>query len=985
MEPTSKESRKAAYRLRKLAQQHTHTTTTPANDEDDDGASLLEGGSILDDSEIGRATPDYEGWRAKYKIPLKACTVKGIHKKCVTFLFEYRVVRQTRAVHFDSEQDAMDCVNFIESQKKQDEQRRQQKFEQNSSGLNISPRDSIHLLVEIVGATDLPAGDLLTSDPYVWCFFNHKEVHKTKHIIRTLDPIWTLKTKGLFILEVTAEELFQGDGLHLAVMDFDTVGKDERLGTCQVDARTMYDCNGERLTFDLEGKGAKGTLAIRVRHATAYDRTFMKECEEADHSKGHSAISAQLKAANTKKGGKSAIHSIISRNVKTEKVGMGPPVKMYRIRPGPDPKRVEETTWMTLPDMKKEVLGESREWIDAGSGSLGRIFVEVLSCQGLPNLDTGGFTGNLTDAFASLVFEDTGGQTDIIDDDLNPKWMPWSKRAFIFHMYHASSELFIGIFDYDGLGDHDLIGRVAVNISNLQPDTLYTLTYKLYRSGKSDEREPQGEVTLRLRMEIDDDRKLLLSCLEPPKTIYVNVKDKKDFKVLRGVCNGAHDTESYSLNNFLMYLDELQSYEASSLYLTEAAITLFFWRGHHPFAIRGKTYLIPLHSMAAFVIGIVLVERPQFIPSFYFMSIAWLLFATQFFRRHQPNPWHRCKSFTDIFVALVWGDSFPPARIEPNQDEEEVLAYEKMWNKKIEDATKRAAVAAKDAECEAEEAEAAAELIGDTDTDITTKVGGHFSLKVDILKPYLEPYQVYLVIVCRLLRYVRNVVLWEECYLSFWLTLGCMVLSVVSLFVPWFFFVRWTSRIIIWTVFGPWMKLADIYYWTPIENMTLEEIAKQKEERKKLRQKYLTEAVEKARIERERAQKLKAMKKFLFGKFIMKVPVLKEDRHCDFPLPESSAVPYSPKPLALAELAMKEAGYHRIRIPGQHLEGDMIPTLEANTFTEAPVGQATKKHAQAETDTAAYAKVGSLVAGAAVITYYGIPAASSVFSSIFGS
>jgi len=53
-------------------------------------------------------------------------------------------------------------------------------------------------------------------------------------------------------------------------------------------------------------------------------------------------------------------------------------------------------------------------------------------------------------------------------------------------------------------------------------------------------------------MEIDDDRKLLLSCLEPPKTIYVNVKDKKDFKVLRGVCNGAHDTESYSLNNFLM-------------------------------------------------------------------------------------------------------------------------------------------------------------------------------------------------------------------------------------------------------------------------------------------------------------------------------------------------------------------------------------------------------------------------------------------------
>jgi hypothetical protein len=58
--------------------------------------------------------------------------------------------------------------------------------------------------------------------------------------------------------------------------------------------------------------------------------------------------------------------------------------------------------------------------------------------------------------------------------------------------------------------------------------------------------------------------------------------------------------------------------------------------------------------------------------------------------------------------------------------------------------------------------------------------------------------------------------------------------------------------------------------------------------------------------------------------------------------------------------------------------------MEARTFTEAPVGQATKKHAQAESDTAAYAKVGSIVAGAAVITYYGVPLAASAFSSIAG-
>lgn len=58
--------------------------------------------------------------------------------------------------------------------------------------------------------------------------------------------------------------------------------------------------------------------------------------------------------------------------------------------------------------------------------------------------------------------------------------------------------------------------------------------------------------------------------------------------------------------------------------------------------------------------------------------------------------------------------------------------------------------------------------------------------------------------------------------------------------------------------------------------------------------------------------------------------------------------------------------------------------LETQAFTDAPIGQATKKHAQSETDSAAYVKVGSLVAGAAVITYFGIPVASSVMSSLFG-
>lgn len=85
--------------------------------------------------------------------------------------------------------------------------------------------------------------------------------------------------------------------------------------------------------------------------------------------------------------------------------------------------------------------------------------------------------------------------------------------------------------------------------------------------------------------------------------------------------------------------------------------------------------------------------------------------------------------------------------------------------------------------------------------------------------------------------------------MAFWLNLGCLVLA-VSLLIPWFFLIRWTSRIVVWTALGPWMRVVDIFYYTPMENMTEEERAKQKGAAKMLREKFLAEAIEKARIDR---------------------------------------------------------------------------------------------------------------------------------------
>lgn len=272
----------------------------------------------------------------------------------------------------------------------------------------------------------------------------------------------------------------------------------------------------------------------------------------------------------------------------TEKEGPDKDKIKYLVRPSPDPKRKDATTWLTKEKIEELTMEDSHTWIDVGSGHLGKVFLEVLSCDNLPNMDTGSTFGNKTDSFVSVVYEDCFARTDVINDCLSPRWMPWSQRAFIFNMMHTSSQLFLGVFDYDGntLSDHDFIGRVSVDLSNFQPDTVYVLQYKLYPvsschglSGinfdipdlsvytqidfyqtarakynremfeQKYEKDPSKHctITIRLRMELDDERTLLLSNFNYPSMVYVNVDNKKDFRVLNQTIIGNVDLRRYGL------------------------------------------------------------------------------------------------------------------------------------------------------------------------------------------------------------------------------------------------------------------------------------------------------------------------------------------------------------------------------------------------------------------------------------------------------
>lgn len=360
-------------------------------------------------------------------------------------------------------------------------------------------------------------------------------------------------------------------------------------------------------------------------------------------------------------------------------------------------------------------------------------------------------------------------------------------------------------------------------------------------------------------------------------------------------------------------------------YVQDAALALVLWRGTFAVQIGESSVNLPVHSATAFVLAVFLVEHPRLLPSFFLFGVAWLLLATMDYRRQLPDVWSRCKSFAELFTTLVLGKSnVPPANIEPYYKYDEAQAFLEGWKKRISDAEEKAAKAYEESVRVNDEYAQEMEALGEVDTDLTTKRGG---MSIDPFKPILFPVQQNLAMICRYLRHVKYVIFWEECYISFWVVTGCLILAVIFLFVPWLFIMKWTFRIVAWTIFGPWMKLVDVYYVSKIQPPSEEELEQRKERERAKRRLATSNAVTEARIKREQIVKTNAFKKFMFGKYVTRVPVLKEDRYRDLPLPESMAHPYRPDLIPLSELAMQDAGYRRSRLPGQHLVGDMIPRV----------------------------------------------------------
>merc|ERR1712083_629378 len=195
-------------------------------------------------------------------------------------------------------------------------------------------------------------------------------------------------------------------------------------------------------------------------------------------------------------------------------------------------------------------------------------------------------------------------------------------------------------------------------------------------------------------------------------------------------------------------------------------------------------------------------------------------------------------------------------------------------------------------------------------------------------KPILYPIQLQLESVVQLLRLLKGVFLWDNSYASFWVTACSFILFIVTWIIPWRFIIRWTSRILVWTFLGPWMKFVDKYYYEQLEKLSDEEQALHREAAEKQRREAWDKVLVQFKIQKEEAFKLRDIKASMFGEYAEKIPYFNRAKFRDVPRSDSYAKAVSPNDVSASTC-------NHIILPGQHLVGTMIPVLEKPSLDDS--------------------------------------------------
>ena len=267
----------------------------------------------------------------------------------------------------------------------------------------------------------------------------------------------------------------------------------------------------------------------------------------------------------------------------------------------------------------------------AASAPVGELCVEVLEASGLPNLDN----LSLTDAFALILYEHTAARTSTIDDDLEPKWHAECPRAFRLPIHHASSSLFIALFDDDSsstlgaLDDDDPIGRVVIQPCSLRPrtaiDAWWPLTHHFNERPGS-----RGSIRLRITVTWHAERTLLwqpIELLQQAATAPLSIKltNRRAMVSVEYAYRGLSPETRYSWPVLRANLADAARFAIDCSQFWKPLQALVFWEDK-------------FSSMIWFLSWQLLTIYPQYIPATFPFILLLILNRTYQQASAQPHP-----------------------------------------------------------------------------------------------------------------------------------------------------------------------------------------------------------------------------------------------------------------------------------------------------------------------------------------------------------
>mmetsp|Transcript_17788 Transcript_17788/g.44385 ORF Transcript_17788/g.44385 Transcript_17788/m.44385 type:complete len:1361 (-) Transcript_17788:564-4646(-) len=829
----------------------------------------------------------------------------------------------------------------------------------NSEGEKEVTEETVSILVEIVSAINLPpSGERSrenhdginphytgvakgkdfsfadpevppSSDPYVVIRDGKIDIHSTSFVPNTVNPVWALSTGSLCLLQSDLVNFFdRSNVLEFTVKNHGAIADIEHqaIGTVMVHKTELLNGTGERKCYQIlrppMASRLKGTmletvdtgveapyLYLRYRQASVEDIEFMQTFRKETNQNFDQCIEEGVYANESFLA--PTFHSTTMLDQSTEKQAIeNGKSRLYRVKPTPNPDDQSGTEWATKTQIEEFSKDHSTAWTMAGSGSIGKLYIEIIGCDGLTKSNRA--VGKKSNTFINVVFEDSIVNTEVIHDCFSPRWMPWSQRAFVMNMMHLSSQVFVGVFDYNndhGKTDfnHDPLGRVVINLSKLRPRAIHTLTYNLYDSDDIN-RKVRGTITIRLRLAIDDERRALISELSLRDYCYVSTVKESDFRCASYSITKNNQPHSLNLQSLTAHANELLDYIEVADQIADALIAVLLWKGHFPVALnldsspffigtarrREIVVNLPLHSMVAFGWATILALDLEKCVSFLFFLVGWIFLAVLETQRRHPSPWRRPRSYIELLNILLFHKSKfavfgrPPLRrtIHPNERLGEMEIFESDEAEQAAARQKRVQISSserkqhqkslnqaeyttpRDVSNDGKNSSTSCRTEDSTIARARDELAS-FDANEDPSKAVIFYFQKFFCEACRVLRVCSSVFLWKESYLAFWITSLCFCASFLAFWIPWSWLMQWGLRLFVWPFFGPWMKFVDIFYFQERKNLCTDgekilprsdiEILVDLLDR-------MMERKEATAICRENSLKSKDMKRYMFGK-----------------------------------------------------------------------------------------------------------------------